>query len=87
LAPPPANYFTPSPNHSHLVLDIDINTPQIWWQVIPVLVTNATDWPSQDGKTGITSVNKLLAAEAAGSAIQAPSNFYLFFSSYAMAMK
>lgn len=81
LPPPPANYFAPSPNHSHVVLDIDITQPPIWWQVIPVLVTNASDWPSEDGKTGITSNEKLVAAEKAGDAIQAPSNFFLFFSS------
>jgi hypothetical protein len=42
---------------------------------------NATDWPSQDGTTGITSKAKLDAAEQAGAAIQVPSNFFLFFSS------
>jgi hypothetical protein len=86
LPPPPANYFAPSPNHSHVVLDVDLRTPQIWWQVIPVLVTNASDWPTQDGKSGITSINKLFAAEKAGNAIQAPSNFYLFFASNTMRM-
>jgi hypothetical protein len=51
-------------------------------QVIPVLVLNASDWPSADGSSGITSVAKMHAAENSGEALQAPSNFYLFFSSH-----
>jgi hypothetical protein len=84
LPPPPGNYFVPSPNHSHIVLNIDVNTPQIWWEVFPVLVTNASDWPTQDGSSGITSYDKLVAAEKAGDAIQVPSNFFLFFSTDGM---
>jgi hypothetical protein len=83
LPPPAANYFAPTPNHSHVVVASDINAPAIWWEVVPVLVYNATDWPSQDGTTGITSKEKLVAAEQAGAATQVPSNFFLFFSSSA----
>ena len=81
--PPTANIFVPTPNHSHILIDADINFPPVWWQVIPVLVTNQSDWPTQDGKSGITSYDDLLAAKAAGDAIFAPSNFFLFFSSQA----
>lgn len=82
LKPPVANVFVPTPNHSHVVLNIDISQPPIWWQVIPVLVLNANDWPTADGSSGITSVAKMRAAEKAGDAVRAPSNFYLFFASH-----
>lgn len=81
LPPPPANFFAPLPNHSHVLLTSDLNDPAIWWEVIPVLVMTASDFPSQDGTSGITSKAKLEAAEQAGAAIQVPSNFFLFFSS------
>ena len=45
-----------------------------------------SDWPPQDGSSGITSVAKLQAAETAGRAIEAPSNFFLFFGSKPMSM-
>jgi hypothetical protein len=80
LPPPAANYFVPLPNHSHVVIDIDVNDPQIWWEVVPVLVMNANDWPNQEGTHGITSYAALKSAESAGDAIQVPSNFFLFFS-------
>ena len=80
--PPTANVFLPTPNHSHVVINADINVKAIWWQVVPVLVTNPSDWPTKDGSSGITSFQALQAAKAAGSAIVAPSNFFLFFSSY-----
>lgn len=79
LPPPPANYFVPSPNHSHVLLDSDLNTPQIWWEVVPVLVMDQSDWPTKDGSSGITSYAKLTAAINAGNAIRVPSNFFLFF--------
>ncbi len=81
LPPPVTNVFVPSPNHSHIILKQDLNIAPIWWQVIPVLVLDSSDWPNQEGTSGITSVAKMTAAEKAGRAIQAPSNFYLFFSS------
>ncbi len=79
--PPTANVFVPTPNHSHVLIAPDINVSAIWWQVVPVLVTDASDWPTKDGSSGITSYEKLAAAKAAGTAIVAPSNFFLFFSS------
>jgi len=80
--PPTANIFLPTPNHSHILINADINLPPIWWQVIPVLITSQSDWPTKDGSSGITSAEKLTAAKNAGTAIAAPSNFFLFFSSY-----
>jgi hypothetical protein len=80
--PPTANVFVPTPNHSHVLINQDINLSPIWWQVIPVLVTSQSDWPSKDGSCGITSFKALEAAKKAGTAIMAPSNFFLFFSSY-----
>lgn len=82
LPPPATNVFVPSPNHSHVVLGIDVNIQPIWWQVIPVLVFDQADWPDQDGDRGIRSVAKINEAEKAGKAIEAPSNFFLFFSSH-----
>jgi hypothetical protein len=85
IPPPTSNVFLPTPNHSHVVANKDITTPAIWWQVIPVLVLNQSDWPAQDGSSGITSVAAIEAAEKAKTAVQAPSNFFLFFSSQTMA--
>ena len=79
--PPTSNVFVPTPNHSHLLDDSDINQGAEWWQVLPVLVLNASDWPPEDGSSGITSVAALKAAEKAGDAIEVPSNFFLYFSS------
>lgn len=81
LQPPIANVFVPTPNHSHIVFNFDANLNPVWWQVIPVLVLDQSDWPSADGTQGITSVAKMRDAESAGHAVQAPSNFYLFFGS------
>jgi len=78
LPPPATNVFVPTPNHSHIVLPFDA---PVWWQVIPVLVLDQSDWPSADASSGITSTEKMQAAESAGRAVQAPSNFYLFFGS------
>ena len=82
--PPTENVFVPSPNHSHLLANANIRQDAEWWQVLPVLVLDQNDWPPQDGSSGITSVTALLAAEKAGQAIQAPSNFFLFFASRVM---
>lgn len=81
IPPPTQNVFLPTPNHSHVLKDRDINLPAIWWQVIPVLVLDQSIWPPQNGSTGLTSVEAIQAAEQAGQAVQAPSNFFLFFSS------
>ncbi|MGC2449494.1 MAG: hypothetical protein WA477_17730 [Candidatus Sulfotelmatobacter sp.] len=82
LPPPVSNVFVPTPNHSHVVLASDINVPAIWWQVRPVLVLSPSDWPSEDGKTGLTSVKAIVEAIKAGTAVEAPSNFFLYFSSW-----
>lgn len=85
LPPPATNVFLPTPNHSHVIAGPLANTKKaIWWEVVPVLVTNPADWPPENGGTGITSVAALDAAEAAGDAIEVPSNFFLFFSSQDM---
>lgn len=78
---PAKNIFLPTPNHSHVITNADANQSAIWWEVIPVLVTNMADWPPADGSSGITSVAALQIAEKKGDAIQVPSNFFLFFSS------
>lgn len=78
---PVQNIFVPTPNHSHVLINADINLKPIWWQVVPVLVLNPSDWPDKDATTGITSFNAIRAAVKAGRAIEAPSNFFLFFSS------
>ena len=81
LQPPVSNVFVPTPNHSHVLINADINFKPIWWQVIPVLVLDQNDWPTADGKSGLTSLASIKAALAAGTAVEAPSNFFLFFSS------
>jgi hypothetical protein len=82
LVPPPlANIFLPTPNHSHVLIKQDINLPAIWWQVIPVLVFDQTLWPPKDGSSGLTSFAAVEAAVKAGTAVQVPSNFFLYFSS------
>lgn len=80
--PPTSNVFVPTPNHSHVLDDSDVNLDAEWWQVLPVLVLNKNDWPPQDGSSGITSVAALNAAVQAGRAVQAPSNFFLYFKSH-----
>ena len=79
--PPREPIFVPTPNHDHVVDDNFVTTGQIWWEVRPVLVMDQSDWPSADGSSGITSSEKMDAAEAAGRAIEVGSNFFLFFSS------
>lgn len=82
LQPPTANVFVPSPNHSHVVNNDAVNDPAIWWQVLPVLVLNQNDWPSKDGSSGLTSSAAIQAAITAGTTVESPSNFFLFFSSH-----
>jgi hypothetical protein len=81
-ATPQQNVFVPTPNHSHVInKDLFQKAPQ-WWQVITVLVTDPADWPTADGKSGITGIVKLRKAQKAGGALEdVPSNFYLFFGS------
>jgi hypothetical protein len=79
--PPTGNIFVPLPNHSHLIVtDLSQKKPQ-WWQILPVLVENQSDWPAADGSTGITTLKALNAAVAAKDALEVPSNFFLFFGS------
>jgi hypothetical protein len=85
--PPTAPIFVPSPNHSHVVDNDQVNTKAIWWQVRPVLVMQQADWPAADGSSGITSSKKMDDAEAAGRAVEVGSNFFLFFKSRLESMK
>jgi hypothetical protein len=80
--PPTGPIFVPTPNHDHLVDNSRVNTRPIWWEVRPVLIMDARDWPTPDGSSGITSVKAMDAAEAAGTAVEVGSNFFLFFSSH-----
>jgi hypothetical protein len=80
--PPHAPLFLPTPNHSHVVDDDFVNTAPIWWEVRPILVMDQGDWPAANGSSGITSSEKMDAAESAGRAIEVGSNFFLFFSSH-----
>lgn len=79
--PPTGNVFLPTPNHSHVVDNSDVNTGSIWWEVRPVLVMDPADWPAADGSRGITSATAMDAAEKAGRAVEVGSNFFLFFKS------
>jgi hypothetical protein len=79
--PPTAPIFVPTPNHSHVVDNDQVDTKAIWWEVRPVLVMFESDWPTADGTRGITSSKEMDAAEEAGRAVEVGSNFFLFFSS------
>ena len=48
-----------------------------------MLVLDQSLWPAKDGSSGLMSYAAIQSAIKAGTAIQAPSNFFLFFSSYA----
>jgi len=72
---------TPTINHSHII-DEQLHTGPVWWQVISVLVTDPSQWPTADGKHGITSLDKLRRAQSLGQAsADVPTNFFLFFGS------
>jgi hypothetical protein len=79
--PPKGPIFVPTPNHDHVVDNSRVNTKPIWWEVRPVLIMDSRDWPTPDGSAGITSSRQMDEAEAAGTAIEVGSNFFLFFSS------
>jgi len=79
--PPTGNVFVPTPNHDHVIDNSRVNALPIWWEVRPVLILNASDWPAADGSSGIASSKAMDDAEAAGRAIEVGSNFFLFFSS------
>jgi hypothetical protein len=80
--PPAHPIFVPTPNHDHVVDNSRVNAQPIWWEVRPVLIMDARDWPTADGSSGITSSRAMDAAEAAGTAVEVGSNFFLFFSSH-----
>jgi hypothetical protein len=80
--PPTGPIFVPTPNHDHVVDNSRVNAQPIWWEVRPVLIMDARDWPTADGSSGITSSREMDAAEAAGTAVEVGSNFFLFFSSH-----
>jgi hypothetical protein len=84
--PPTANVFVPTPNHSHVIPANTVMVPAEWWQVRPILVLQRSDWPSRDASTGITSTAKMNAAIKAGRAVEAPSNFFLYFGSKVASM-
>jgi hypothetical protein len=70
----------PTANHSH-VIDKGKESSR-WWKIVSVLVTDPKAWPSADGTSGITSVDSLRAAQAAGQAKpDVDTNFFLFFNS------
>lgn len=70
----------PTPNHSHLI--DGANFGSIWWHIQVVLVLDQAVWPGVDGTTGINSVAKLRAAQAAGKASgDITTNFFLPFDS------
>jgi len=79
--PPKGPIFVPTPNHDHVVDNSRVNAKPIWWEVRPVLILDPRDWPMPDGSAGITSSRQMDAAEAAGTAVEVGSNFFLFFSS------
>jgi len=81
----PANIFLPTPNHSHVIDTDEFQAAPQWWQVVTVLVYNQSDWPSADGKSGISTLAALRKAQTAGAAsADVPTNFFLFFGSKAM---
>lgn len=81
LQPPTTNIFVPTPNHSHVLNNNTVTQSSEWWQVRIVLVLDQSDWPNQAGTSGLTTSKAIQSAVAQGRAVQAPSNFFLFFSS------
>lgn len=70
----------PTANHSHIISE-PIQEAE-WWKIVSVLVTDPNVWPNADGTSGITSVEALRAAQAAGQAkSDVNTNFFLFFDS------
>src|SRR5690242_18842780 len=70
-----------SANCSH-INDQQLHTDAIWWQVVSVLITDPNEWPTADGKKGLTSLDKLRRAQSLGKAsADVPTNFFLFFGS------
>ncbi len=68
----------PTPNHSHIIKQSTVGAR--WWQIIAVLVTDASVWPNVEGTTGLTSLQALRAAQANNQAgPDVPTNFFLVF--------
>lgn len=74
----------PLPGHSHIV-DTEVD-PQVWWQVIVILVKDRAVWPDFDGNCPagrdqcLTAVDALRASQAGGgSGRDIPTNIWLFF--------
>ncbi len=81
LVPKGTAVVTPTINHSHII-DQQLHTKPIWWQVVSVLITDPSAWPAADGSSGVTSLEKLREAQAQGQAsADLPTNFFLFFGS------
>jgi hypothetical protein len=84
LIPKGTNLYVPLVNHDHLLNNSTINQKAEWWRLVVVLVEDPKAWPNAAGTTGITSLAKLRAAQMNKQAsADVPSNFFLFFSSYA----
>lgn len=84
--PPKTELYVPLVEHSHILPNSTINQSPEWWQVIVVLVEDPKAWPNAGCTHGITSVAQLRAAQKAKQAsADVPTNFFLFFSSKAMA--
>jgi hypothetical protein len=71
----------PLPGHDHLI-GTNAGHKDIWWNVVVVLVTNASAWPtiSAFGESGIVSIGALHHAQAHGEASSdLPTNLFLNF--------
>jgi hypothetical protein len=71
----------PLPGHDHLIAT-NAGHQDIWWNVVVVLVTNASAWPqvSVFGESGIVSVGALHHAQMLGEAsVDLPTNLFLNF--------
>lgn len=86
LLPAKTKLYVPLVDHSHVLANNAINQKPEWWQVVVVLVESPKVWPNARGTKGITSVAQLRAAQKSKMAsADVPTNFFLFFSSKAMA--
>jgi hypothetical protein len=71
----------PLPGHDHLI-GTTADHKDIWWNVVVVLVTNASAWPqiSVFGESGIVSIQALHQAQTMGEAsADLPTNVFLNF--------
>lgn len=85
LIPKGTNLYVPLVNHDHLLNNSTIAQPREWWKLVIVLIEDPKAWPNAQGTSGITSVAKLKTAQMKKQAsADVPSNFFLYFSSYAL---